>query len=209
MGYRFQFNDYGRASNDAFFGDAGDRQHILPGGAQLDAAANFGNSGDFTVHNTAVAAVGATSITVSALPESVPAGTTLEFTGGKFAVTTATAAAGATSLAVEPLGEQIADESDAVVDTVAGEDVVVSGTLVGRTVAERNAGAAFGPAADADDEIYITIGDSDLARAVDGRADVDLIRHGSLIKVNFLPAYAAASSAIKTKLEAFYELQLG
>jgi len=202
---KIEFTDFGRASSAAFLGDFGNREHILAGGAQLDSAAAFTAEGDFTVHNTAVAAVGATSITVTALPQSVPAGTILNFTGGKYAVVTTTAAAAATSVAVEPLGEEVADESDATVDIYSDAEVIPAGTLVGRTVAERLAGDSFGPAADADDEIFITVSDVNLSQTT----DVDLVRHGTLIKTNFLPAYTAASSTIKTKLEAKYQLILG
>lgn len=202
---RFTNTDYGQASSAAFLGDFGNREHILPGGAKLDTAATFANEGDYTIHNTAVAAVGATSITVTALPVALPSGTTLSFTGGKFAVTSAAASAGATSISVEPLGEEIADESDATFDSVADQEVVVAGTLVGRTAAERASGADFGPAADADDEVYIVVADVDLSRS----NDVDLVRHGTLIKTNFLPSYAGASSAVKAKLEDKYQLVLG
>jgi hypothetical protein len=93
---------------------------------------------------------------------------------------------------------------------VAETNTIPAGTLVGRTIAERAAGAAFGPAADADDEVFITVADVDLDDAnEDDRVDVDLVRHGTLIKIDLLPSYAGASAAVKTKLEAKYQLILG
>ncbi len=134
---KFEFNDFGNATSAAFLGDFGNREHILPGGAQLDSAAAF-----------------------------------------------------------------TFDAADAT--------IVPAGTVVGRTVAERNSGAAFGVAADTDDDIFITVADVDINDAnTGGRVDVDLVRHGTLIKVNFLPSYTAASAAMKTKLEAKYQLILG
>lgn len=126
---KYVYTDYGQASNAAFMGDFGNREHILPGGAKIVAA---------------------------------------DFTGFT-------------------------------------DNIIPAGTLVGRTAAERAAGTDFSPAADADDEIYIVAADVDK----DLTTDVDLVRHGSLIKTNFLPSYAAASVAIKAKLEAKYQLVLG
>lgn len=203
---KFEFNDFGNASSAAFLGDFGSREHILPGGAQLDDSVTWsGATSRYTVTvNDADVNAGETAITVVALPAAIPAGTTLDF-GDQVAVTTADAALGATSLTVEELGEDIANGATASYDADLDEEVVPAGTLVGRTVAERNSGASFGPAADADDEIFITVADVDL----DQTTDVDLVRHGTLIKTNFLPAYAAASATIKGKLEAKYQLILG
>lgn len=203
---RFEFNDYGQASNAAFLGDFGNREHILPGGAKLDSSAAFSATGDVTVHNTAAASAGATSITVTALTAAIPSGTTLVFSDGTAVVTAANASVGATSITTEPLGEALADESDAVYDAEgADEEIVIAGTLVGRTTAERAAGDPFGPAADADDEIFIMVHDVDLTKT----DDVDLVRHGTLIKQNFLPSYSAASATIKGKLATSYQLVLG
>lgn len=197
------FRDYGQVGQ-AWFGDFGNREHLVAGGGQLDTTANFAAEGDVTVHNTAVANVGATSIAVTALTGAIPSGTALDF-GGVVAVLSAPAAAGATSLSVQPLGEQIPDESDAVYDSLAGTEVVRAGTIVGRTWTESDAGAPFGPAADTDDEIYLTVADVDLAQG----NEVSLVRHGSRIKINFLPTWAGASSALKTKLRAAYETTHG
>lgn len=206
---KFEFNDFGNSSSAAFLGDFGNREHILAGGAQLDSAASWvvADADIYTITvNDAAAAVGDVALGVAALPVAIPAGTTLNFTGGKYAIVATSAAAAATSLVVEPLGEAIADASTATFNSGAEDEALIpAGTLVGRTIAERAAGDSFGPAGDSDDEVFITVADVDL----DQTTDVDLVRHGTLIKVNFLPSYTGASSTVKSKLEAKYQLILG
>lgn len=202
---KIEFNDYGNASTAAFLGDFGSREHILAGGAQLDADAVYSGEDAYTIQiNDAAATQGDTTITVDALPVALPDNAELTF-GSVTVRLNGAKAAGQTSLTVDALGGDIADDATAIYDASPTSNVVVSGTIVGRTIAERNAGDPFGPAADADDEVFITVADVDL----DKTTDVDLVRHGSLIKTNFLPAYAAASSTVKTKLEAAYQLILG
>jgi hypothetical protein len=73
--------------------------------------------------------------------------------------------------------------------------------VIGRTIAENIAGTPMGPAADADDEVWIVAFDvSDLTRI----NDVELVRNNTVIKENFLPGFAALSAAVKTKLRAKY-----
>lgn len=69
---------------------------------------------------------------------------------------------------------------------------VVSGTLVGRTYAEQVAGTGFGPAADTDDEMYLVA--FDVEDALD-LADVELYRHGSMVKEDLLPQWGDPLSA--------------
>jgi hypothetical protein len=186
-------------------GDYGNREHIVAGGAKLDSSAQFGGAGEYTIKvNDADVNAGETSITVDALPVALPDGTELNF-DGVVATLSADASAGATSITVDALAGDIANDAEASYDATADSRVVVAGTLVGRTIAERNSGDDFGPAADADDEVFIVLNDVDL----DKTDDVDLVRHGSLIKTNFLPSYSGASSTLKTKLEAAYQLVLG
>lgn len=201
---KMNFTDYGQAASPAFMGDLNDREHILPGGAQLDATSML-SADSVTIHNTAVAAADATSIAVSALPVAIPAGTKLTFTGGKVAYVSADAAAAATSLSVYALAAEIDDESDATYDPANANMIVPAGTLVGRTNAEKLAGAKFGAAADADDEVFIVAEEVDLAST----PDCNLVRHGSLIKFNFLPSWDGASSTVKGKMHSMYQLIKG
>ncbi len=85
------------------------------------------------------------------------------------------------------------------------DNVVPAGTLVGRTNTEKLAGADFGVAGDADDEIFIVAEDVDLDR----ETGCNLVRHGSLIKYDFLPTFAAATVAVKGKLHEAYTLIKG
>jgi hypothetical protein len=88
----------------------------------------------------------------------------------------------------------------------AGIKNIPNGTLVGRTYAERDAGTAFGPAADADDEVLIVAFDvTDAAK----NSDVELYRFGSIVKENFLPQWGSMSTALKAKIRAVYQTTKG
>lgn len=180
------------------------RVNNLPGGARLDPSA-FPNIGLNIAKANGAAAAGATSITVDALPARLPANTLLDFTGtGEFARVTADAAEGATSISVEALDAGVEDNDEAYYGSV--RKSVKSGTVVGRTNAERDANTGFGPAADADDEVYIlifTVYDANI------NPDCELLRSGSGVKFNHLPNWTTLSSAIQTKLAAKYELTRG
>ena len=83
-------------------GDFLDREHLMPGGAKVDASQFMATDGA-AVTLTANALVNAVSIAVSALANPIPSGTLLRFGAGKYAYTTANAAAGAVTIAVEAL----------------------------------------------------------------------------------------------------------
>jgi hypothetical protein len=180
------------------------REHNLPGGARLEPSA-FPNTGQYTVTAPSGAAAAATSIVVSALPAKLPANTLLDFTGtGEITRVTADAPQGATSISVEALDAAIEAGDTAPYGNV--RKSVIDGTVIGRTNAERDSFAGFGPAADTDDEIYIllfTVFDANL------NPDCELLRKGSGVKYNRLPGYAGLSAAIKTALANRYELVLG
>lgn len=88
----------------------------------------------------------------------------------------------------------------------AGRKFIAAGTAIGRTLAERDASTGFGPAADADDEVYLIAFDVTNALDLD---DVELIRPNVVIKENFLPAWATLSVAIKAKLRGLYNMTRG
>ena len=75
-----------------------------------------------------------------------------------------------------------------------GRKPILSGTLIGRTYAEQVAGTGFGPADDADDEMYLVA--FDVTDAVD-LPDVELYRHGSMVKEDLLPEWGDPLSAAK------------
>jgi hypothetical protein len=84
-----------------------------------------------------------------------------------------------------------------------GRKHIPSGTLLGRTIVERDAGTGFGPADDTDDEIFLSAFDVVDAVVLD---DVEMYRPGSQVKENFLPDYAtiAADAPLLARLREIY-----
>jgi hypothetical protein len=160
--------------------------HLIPGGARLDPAQFLKTDAVVVVVGAAGAAQNAVSVPVAALTGAIPSGTILDFGANKFARLTSTAAAGATALAVSALPTALVNNDTA---TYPGSPLtkatVPGGTLVGRTYAERDAGTGYGPAGAADDEIFLVAFD---VTDVSINPDVDLVRHNSVIRENFLPA---------------------
>ena len=180
------------------------REHLLPGGAKLDAS-QFAGEDAVLVTVGANAAGAATSITVTALLGPIPAGTTLFFGGTKFALTVTPSAIGATTLTVAALPTALVSADAATYAGIALK-AVRSGTLVSRTYAERDAFTGFGPAVSTDDEAYLVVYDvPNLARD----NDVELYRHDGLVKENFLPGFAALSAALKVVVRARYDTTIG
>lgn len=87
-----------------------------------------------------------------------------------------------------------------------GRRFVTSGTPIGRTTIERDAGAGFGPAAATDDEFFLLNAD-----VVDANKnnDCDLYRHDGLVKENFLPGFATMAADIKAKIKSLYQCTIG
>lgn len=65
-----------------------------------------------------------------------------------------------------------------------GRKLVESGTLVGRTYAERDAGTGFGPAGAEDDEVYLLLYD---VYDANENPEAALYRHNSLVYEDKLP----------------------
>lgn len=175
---------------------------LLQGGARLDAA-QFPVNSAVVVTTTAAAAANATSIAVAALAGAIPAGTVLYFgETGELARLSSAAAAGATTLAVDALPSAIESGDKATYPGTSLIKTVGSGTPVGRTYAERDAGADFGPAETTDDEYYLLAQDvPDLNR----NTDCELYRHGRAVRENVLPNWATLSPQHKAKIRALYE----
>jgi hypothetical protein len=190
-------------TSPAWAGDPLDSMSLIPGGAQLNAALfPFEDVQTVTANGAATAA--ATTLTVDALTVAIPAGARLF---GASIVTVAIAAAiGATTLTTLPLPANVADNATF---TFPGSNrkPVVSGTLIGRTFAERAAGTGFGPAVVAsDDEIYLLAFDVPDA---DFDPSCELYRHESLVKENFLPQWGSFTNEEKAKVRALYQSILG
>ena len=190
----------------AWVGDYLDREHLIPGGARLDPTQFADAEVVAATVGAAGAALGATSVPVAALTGPIPSGTILDFGSAKFARTTALAAVGATTIAVAALPTALVSGDKATYSPRGARKNIPPGTLVGRTLAERDAETPFGLAADADDEVYLIAFDvTDAAN----NADCELYRPGSLVKENFLGTFAALSPALKTKVRATYQCVRG
>jgi hypothetical protein len=189
----------------AWIGDYLDREHLLPGGAQLVAAEFLSTDAVVVTVGAAGALAAATSVPVDALTGPIPSGTVLSFGTNKFARLTAAAALGATSLTVAALPTALVDNDTATYSGV-GPRRVVSGTLLGRTFVERLAGTGFGPWTTGDDEVYLLAFDvQDVTRST----DCELYRHGSLVKENFLPTWATLTADQKAAIRANYTTTVG
>lgn len=191
-------------SSPAWASDFRGRDHLVPGGARIDPA-QFHAPDAVQVVADGNAAASATSISCDALSGPIPSGTLLDFGAGKYAKLTAAAAAAATSISVEALPAQI-DDNDAAWYAGVEKKSIPSGTVIGRTFAERGTGDAFGPADASDDEIYLTafaVTDADI------NANVELYRPGSVVKENFLPGWSDLATAIQALVRSHYTTQSG
>ena len=83
-----------------------------------------------------------------------------------------------------------------------GKKRVANGIVVGRTSAERLSGAKFGPAADADDEVFIVAFDVvDLAI----NDDVTFYRPTRQVYENKLPGWGTLTPAVQGKVRVAYQ----
>jgi hypothetical protein len=193
-----------QSTGNSWAGDYFNRDSLMPGGAKLDKSQFFAEDA-VMITTTAQANAAATSIAVTALSGKIPSGTMLKFSNNALAITSAEAAAGATTLPVEALAANVANAATAVYAGI-GKKTVVSGSPVGRTIAERDAGTAYGPAVSTDDEIYLLAHD---VTDVNIDNDCELYRHGRIVKENFLPGWSAMATALQTKLRALYTMTRG
>lgn len=181
------------------------REHLVPGGAKLNSALFFAVDSVVVTVGAAGAIATATSIPVAALTGAIPSGTVLNFGTNKFATLSAAAAAGATSLTVLAIPTALVSGDTA---RYAGVGVrnVPSGTLLGRTITEREASTGFGPWASGDDEVYLLAFD---VTDPSINADCELYRNFSIVKENFLPGWTTYTAGMKTALRAAYRCTSG
>jgi hypothetical protein len=204
---RTMLNTFGPTLGSArWAGDYLDRDHLVPGGATLDPAQFIGaQTGTRVIVGAAGAAINAVAVPVAALQNAIPAGITVSFGGLKFARLSAAAAKGAISLTTDPIPTALVS-GDTGIYAGTGKKNIPSGTIIGRTRAERDAGTPFGVAIDTDEEIYLTAFDITDADAV---SDVELYRYNSVVYENFLPDFAAASATIKAFIRNRYVCSVG
>lgn len=178
-----------------------------------DTLLDFG--GKKFARTTAVAAKGAVSVAVSAIPTALVIGdvATVPAVTARTAKLTVQADKNAVSLDVEALPEGL--ESGAVAYYSSTGDLRIhGGTVIGLTNAElENAAASgvlWGPAADTDDVVRLTVWDARLKNSLSDATsiDLDVLRPGTLIYVNFLPGWADLSVAIKNKIRTTYEVSV-
>lgn len=180
---------------------------LIPGGGKLDPAQFRSPDAVFVDVGAAGAAAAATTVPVVALSGPIPAGAFVDFNGTtKYLYTTAAAAAGATSLTVRPLATALVD-ADTGWWNGAEIKTLISGTVVGRTFAERAANTRFGPAAAADDEVFIVAFDHTDIAEDDG--DVEFVKPGTSIKENFLPGWTGLAAAVQALVRLKYVTQVG
>lgn len=134
----------------------------------------------------------------------IPSGMTLVF-GAVEVVTRRWASSDATRLEVLPVSAPIA--ANAVANYPGyGARPLQSGIIVGRTIAERDAGVFFTLGDAADDELYILAFDvPDVLR----KQEIDLVRPGTRIKENRLPGFASYAAGLKAKLRNIYTMYIG
>ncbi len=174
---------------------------LIPGGA-LITVADIAAPDAVSVKAGAVAAIDATTVAVTALTGEIPNGTILKFGAKKFAKLTAKAAKAAESITFEALAVALAQND---VATYAGASLtkpVASGTLLGRTLAERDSGSDFGPWTTGDEEVYLLAFDiSD----VNKDNSCTLVAHNVIIYEDLLPGWASWVAGQKTALRAAYQ----
>jgi hypothetical protein len=188
-------------------GDFLNREHLIPGGANVDPAQFIGAQTGTRVTLTANAGAGSVALTVGAgtIKNAIPAGAVLDFGTTKLARTSAAVAAGAVSIPVDatPTAMVIGDTA---VYSGAGKKNLPSGTIVGRTRAEAAAGTPFGAPADTDEEFFLTAFD---VTDVDVISEIELYRPNSVVYENFLPDFAGQSAAVKAAIRLRYLCTVG
>lgn len=120
----------------------------------------------------------------------IPKGTWLDFGGAKVAQLSA-AYTGGLTLAVNAIPTALVGGEQAYYLPYGQRVQVPSGTLLGRTFAQRAAGANFGPATLTSDEFYLMLHDVYNANL---NNNCELVRNGRTVKENYLPQYASLLS---------------
>lgn len=88
-----------------------------------------------------------------------------------------------------------------------GRKFIAAGTMLGRTYAERDAGTGYGPVDPVgDNEMYLLA--FDVTDAVKN-PDCDLLRHGTLVKENYLPGWSGLAANVQAAIRANYQTTIG
>ncbi len=181
-------------------------EKLVPGGAMLVPSAF--NPIDYQVLTLAAGAITAgadkTLTLATALQFDIPAGYILDFGAGEVATLTTGATKGVTTITGVTLAADLEGGETATFAGVSSLKKVPSGTLVGRTYTERDAGTGYGQpdVVTPDDELFLTAFEvPDLAN----NAEVTLVRHGTLIYENKLPGWSGLASNVKAAIRTRYQ----
>lgn len=204
MSPQVKFTPYTRVTPNWLGAKITDPKVVIPGGVGLNAAEFFRE--DRVVVTLAAGAVTAgankTLTTATALTGNIPAGTILDFGAGEFATLTAGATKGSTSITGVTLASDLEGAESATYLGV-GKIKAEGGTLVGRTLAERDAGTGYGIADPTNDEQFcillhdVDLSEEDVAPGIQPMA-------GNVIYENLLPGWSALSSDAKAKVRSLY-----
>lgn len=148
---------------------------------------------------------GSTTATVAATSDMIHRGTILRFRNGASALVTAKTEPGVTSIPIAGLTGDVA-VGDFAYSNRAGRKLIQSGRLIGRTYAERDAYAGFGPWQPGDDEVFL------LAFTVNNAYednDCELYRPTRAVAENYLPDWSLLSAAAKTQIRSLYRCFVG
>ena len=170
------------------------RENVAHFPAKLEALQFTDKDAISVVVGAAGAAISATSVPIAAITfppgiTRIPNRTWLNFGGTKVARLNADYTGG-TSISVEAIPTALVSGDTAVFLHWGRRIAIESGTLVGRTRAERNAGTGFGPWAGGDEEVFLIMFDVSDASI---NNDVTLLQNLVTIKENYLPRWATLS----------------
>lgn len=162
--------------------------------AKLEAAQFTDKDAISVVVGVGGAAQNATTVPITAITfptgvTKIPSGTWLNFGGAKVARLTADYTGG-TSITVAAIPTALVANDTATYLPYGTRVAIESGTLVGRTRAERATNTGFGPWASGDEEVFLLMFDvSDATR----NNDATLLQNLVTVKENYLPKWATLS----------------
>jgi hypothetical protein len=206
---------YSRVGIPNWFGEMYDEKALIPGGALVTVAQFPASDAVRVTANAAAAAATSIPLTAPLLLQAdgsplavgqiaIPAGALIDFGGAKVAITTANALRGATAIAVRALPTAITVNDAGLYSGVAKRNVP-SGTLVGRTLAERDAGGRLEPWTAGDEDFYLVMWEASLELS----DEVALVRPGTIIKENWLPGWATMSAPMRAAIRGRYQCIVG
>lgn len=179
---------------------------LVPGGAKVTASA-FARMDAVTVTLAAGAVTAGSNKTLTftaGLTGAIPSGAILDFGAGEFVTFPTGAAKGATSVTNATVAADLEGGESATYPGTSPIRKLESGTLVGRTFTERDAGTAYGVAdtTTPDDQLFlVAFENTDL----ENNNEVTLVRHQTLIYEDKLPGWSSLTTGTKTAIRARYQ----